>query len=134
MEGYLVHGGIALTRGGSVRIEDGAGMVVHVEQGELWITQDGEARDHIVGAGAGRWFRLERDGATWLEATQDARISLSAPMPSNYARRIMLTPARAAAPRLLYDAAVRGDWLTSLRYRFRFLEKKRPSAFSKALS
>ena len=127
-QGYVVQGGIRMTRGGSVRIDDGAGVLVHVEQGEVWITQEGDHRDHIIGAASGRWFRLERDGVVFLDAMGDARLTLSAPTPDNYARLVTVKPAPSAAPRVIYDARERGNWLAGLRYRFRFLEKRRFNA------
>jgi len=57
MDGYVVHGGMGMARGSSVRIEDGAGILVYVREGELWITQQGDQRDHFVTAG--RSFRVE---------------------------------------------------------------------------
>jgi hypothetical protein len=120
MEGYLVHSGINIARGGSLRIDDGAGLYVYVREGEVWITQDGDRRDHVVAAGEG--FRLDCGGKAVVEATSYAIATLTAPMPSNYARRITLQPGGEGAQRLLYDAAMeRGSWLGSLRYRFRFL-------------
>jgi hypothetical protein len=113
-----------LPRGGSARIDDGAGMLVYVWEGELWITQDGDSRDHFVRPG--RWFRVESRGATLIHATRRAHLTLTAQMPENYARRISLTPGPGAAPSVLYDAARQhSSWLGRLRYRLRFLEKRR---------
>ena len=66
MDGYVVHGGMALERGGVVRIEDGKGMLFYVWDGELWITQDGDSRDFIVPAGGS--LTLDRDGVTLAQA------------------------------------------------------------------
>ena len=122
MDGYLVHGGIDLARGSSVRIDDGAGILVYVWDGELWITQEGDTRDHFVSPG--RWFRIERDGAALLYATRSTHATLTARTPDNYARLITMTPPD-ATPRVLYDSArQRQSWIETLRYRFRFLERK----------
>ena len=125
MDGYVVHGGMGLARGSSVRIDDGAGILVYVWEGELWVTQENDRRDQFVTPG--RWFRLERNGTSLLHATRRSHLTLTAPTSANYARFIAMTPAGGGAPRILYDASrQRRSWLDSLRYRFRFLEK-RPS-------
>jgi hypothetical protein len=125
MDGYVVHGGISMARGSSVRIDDGAGILVYVWEGELWVTQENDQRDHFVTPG--RWFRLEQDGASLLHATRGSHVTLTAPTPANYARQIAFRPAGSDAPQVLYAAALeRRSWADSLRYRLRFLEK-RPS-------
>ncbi|HEX6690459.1 MAG TPA: DUF2917 domain-containing protein [Burkholderiales bacterium] len=122
-QGYLVHA-IGMQRNSSLRIEDGAGLYVHAGEGRLWITQEGEGRDHLIAAGEG--FRLDRDGVTIVEAARYTLAALTAPAPAHYARRITLAPGGAGARQVLYDAATaRGSWLAGLRYRFRFLEKRR---------
>jgi len=116
MDGYVVHGGMGMARGSSVRIEDGAGILVYVWEGELWITQEGDQRDHFVSPG--RWFRLERDGASLLYATRPTHATLTARTPDNYARLISMTPAGTTVPRVLYvGARERRSWLQSLRRR-----------------
>jgi hypothetical protein len=116
MDGYLVHGGLGMARGSSVRIEDGAGILVYVWEGELWITQEGDQRDHFVSPG--RWFRLERDGAALLYATRSTHVTLTAPTPANYAKVITMTPAGTITPRVLYEASrERRSWLAFLKER-----------------
>jgi hypothetical protein len=75
MDGYLVHGGMDMARGSTVRIEDGAGTLVYVWEGELWITQEGDPRDYFVSPG--RWFRLERNGLSLLYATRRTHATLT---------------------------------------------------------
>jgi hypothetical protein len=124
MDGYVVHGGMGMARGTSVRIEDGAGILVYVRQGELWITQEGDSRDHFVSPG--RWFRLERHGVTLLYATRQTQASLTAPTLANYARLISLAPAGTAVPHVLYERSreVSGTLLARLRAWQTFLETK----------
>jgi len=74
MDGDLANG-IDLARGSSLRIDDGAGTLVYVWEGELWITQEGDTRDHFVSPG--RWFRIERDGTSLLYATRSTRVTLT---------------------------------------------------------
>jgi DUF2917 family protein len=122
MDGYLVHGGMGMERGATARIDDGRGILVYVWEGELWVTQEGDARDHFVSPG--RWFRIERDGTALLYAMRHTHATLTAPTPNNYARRITLAPAGGAPERVLYDGrSERRSWLQSLGYRFRFLDK-----------
>jgi hypothetical protein len=119
MEGYLVHGAVHMARGSTLTIEDGAGMLIDVRDGQVWVTEQEGGPDHLVSAGES--LRLERGGKTVVEVMRYSIAALSAPMPSNYARRIMVTSPR-VAPRVLYDAARdRGSWLDGLRYRYRFL-------------
>jgi hypothetical protein len=89
MNEYVVHGSLALPRGSVLRIEDGSDLLVYVWEGSLWLTQERDARDRYLGAGD--WFRLDRDGVTVVSATSRATITVTAPKPEGYARRISLT-------------------------------------------
>ncbi len=51
---------ISIRRGDLVCIRDGAGVLVAVERGTAWLTQDGDRRDVVLEAGGS--FRLDRDG------------------------------------------------------------------------
>ena len=51
---------IGMPRGRTLRIEDGRGALVLVREGEVWLTQEGSTKDHILTAGQS--FRLDRDG------------------------------------------------------------------------
>jgi hypothetical protein len=117
MDGYTVHGGIGMTRGTTARIEDGRGILVYVWDGELWLTQEGDQRDHFVRPG--RWFRIERDGVCMLHAVRRSHVTLTAPVPTHYARRVSVMAAGSGVPRILYDrGGERGGWLRGLRQRF----------------
>ena len=88
MDGYIVHGGLDLARGEFLRVEDGKGIVLYVWEGELWITQERDRKDHYVGRGS--WFRLDRDGDALVHAMRRASLTVTAPVASRYARRISL--------------------------------------------
>lgn len=103
MQEYVVQGSLGLTRGSMLRIEDGQDLLVYVWEGELWLTEDGEKRDRILRAG--EWHRLERQGAAIGYALERSMVTLTAPEPAYYARRIVLIKAGGAAPVELYDAA-----------------------------
>jgi hypothetical protein len=124
MDGYVVHGGMGMARGTGMRIEDGAGILVYVRRGELWITQEGDSRDHFVSPG--RCFRLERNGVTLLYAMRQTQATLTAPTPANYARLISLTPAGSTVPQVLDERSreVSGTLLARLRAWQTFLETK----------
>jgi len=83
---YLALGAVPMTRGSVLRIEDGCDVLIYVWEGELWITQEGDGRDRCLAAGA--WFRLDRNGVAVAQATQRSIITLTAPTPELFARRI----------------------------------------------
>jgi hypothetical protein len=116
MEGYSVHGGIGMARGSLARIHDGRGLALEVWDGELWITQERDRRDHFIGAGAR--FVLEREGLVLAYALRPSLVTLSAMVPAHYARRITLMVPGAHAERAIYDRARdEGGWLAGLSHR-----------------
>jgi hypothetical protein len=118
MHEYVIQGSLGLAQRSTLRIEDGAGILVYVWEGEVWLTEDREREDRVLQAG--QWHRLERSGAAIAVALERATVTLTAPEPANYARRIVLARADGAAPIELYNAArerrrgiverVRGLW------------------------
>jgi hypothetical protein len=66
-----------------LRLRDVQGHCIAVLRGSVWITQDGDPRDVIVGTGES--FAFDRAGLTVIEALADARLLLlepRAPSPS----------------------------------------------------
>jgi hypothetical protein len=61
------------------RIVNGRGWKIHVREGELWLTQHRDARDHVVRAGES--FTLDRDGTAIACAMRPSVITLGAPTP-----------------------------------------------------
>ena len=112
----LVQGSIALTRGSILRVEDGRDLTLYVWEGAVWLTQEGEERDRWVGAG--EWFRLDRQGVAIAHATQRTVMTIAAPGPELYARRIVLAKAGSALPVELYSAAKAGASVGALLRRF----------------
>jgi hypothetical protein len=100
MDGYLINGSVGMPRGSLLRIDEGAGVLVYVWEGELWLTQEGSLEDHVLQAG--QWFRLDCGGATLVHAFRRSVVSLSASAPDAPARRITLQRSDAAAPALLH--------------------------------
>ena len=75
-----------LTRGSVLRIEDGRGMLLRVNQGSVWLTQEGDPLDRYLSAGGA--FRLDRDGLAVAQATSRSTVTLTAAPRS--ARRVSL--------------------------------------------
>jgi hypothetical protein len=63
-----------LPRGKSVRVRDGAGSTVQVLEGTIWITEENNPRDVVLGRG--QRFRLARRGLAIVEAFGDSVVSL----------------------------------------------------------
>jgi hypothetical protein len=115
MDGYIVHGLIDLARGSWVLIEHGRGMGIELWDGSLWITQDADTRDYMVKPDSR--FRLDREGLVIAYALRASRITLTAPVPAYYARRIVLANP-AGNPGMLYQRAREpGGWLGGLGHR-----------------
>ena len=115
MDGYIVRGTTALPRGSLLLIEHGRGVEIELWDGELWVTQEGDRRDYLIGPGTR--FRLEREGIVLANSLKGARITLTAPVPAHYAERIVLTLA-GSAPRVLYERSrERCGWLAGIGHR-----------------
>jgi len=71
---------LSLARGAMHRIVNGRGWQIYVSEGELWLTQDCDSRDCLLGAGES--FTLDRDGMAIACAMRPAVIILSAPVPA----------------------------------------------------
>ena len=89
MRDSFVQGPLAMPRGSLLRIDDGAGAMIHVREGEIWVTEEGSRKDHVLGAGQS--FRLQRDGTTLAHAFRRSVVSVTAPGPGIPARRVALT-------------------------------------------
>jgi len=103
MREYLVQGSINLERGAMLRIEDGQHILLYVWEGELWLTEDGEREDRFLRAG--EWRRLARAGTAVGTALERSVVTLTAPEPVNFARRIVLQKAGDKGRVELYSAA-----------------------------
>jgi hypothetical protein len=100
MDGYIVRGATVLPRGSLLLIEHGKGMQIELWDGELWITQEGDGRDYVIGRGTS--FRIGREGIVLANVLKPGRVTITAPVPAHYAERIVLTLA-GSAPRVLYE-------------------------------
>jgi hypothetical protein len=113
---YLVEGNLAMTRGSILRVEDGRDLTLYVWEGAVWLTQEGDSRDRYVGSG--EWFRLDRRGVTVAHATRRTVMSITAPTPELFARRVVLSRAGSALPLELYSAGSAGASVGALLRRF----------------
>jgi hypothetical protein len=93
---WIVEGMVELRRGGVLRIEDGRGMLVYLWDGSVWLTQDGEGRDVMLGAGG--WFRIGREGVTLVYALADCKITLTSPDASRPAAAVQALQPGACKP------------------------------------
>ncbi len=100
---WIVQGMVELERGGVLRIEDGRQMLVYVWEGSVWLTQDGDGRDVMLGAGG--WFRIERKGVTLVYALAGCVLTLTSPYEERYAAAVQTLQPGARRPRTLYQAA-----------------------------
>jgi hypothetical protein len=103
MREYLVQGSINLAHGSILRIEDGQQILIYVWEGELWLTEDGERQDRVLRQG--EWHRLARRGAGLCYALGHSVVTLTAPKPAGFARRIVLKRAGTVEPVELYSGA-----------------------------
>ena len=83
---YVLRGNIRLERGGFVRIQGGSGTQVRVDSGEVWITQEGDPRDHLVPAG-GR-FIVASNRLTLVSALGGSNLEMRTPRKRSYAARL----------------------------------------------
>ena len=103
---YVVHGSLPLPPGSILSIADGREMVVHVQRGNVWITQERDPRDAMLKAG--ERFCITRRGRTLIQALGGSLIALTSPYERCCARHIELVAPGAAVPLLVYEAE--GGW------------------------
>jgi hypothetical protein len=69
------HGPVRLADGQTLRVVDGAGTTVVCKEGTVWVTEENQARDVVLEAGA--CVRLKRAGLTLIQALSPATLSLA---------------------------------------------------------
>jgi hypothetical protein len=90
MERHPLGTPIGIPGGSLLRIDNGAGVLVYVWEGELWVTEDGSQKDHVLQPGQS--YLISRNGATVVQAFKRSLVSLSAPASARAARRVTLIP------------------------------------------
>lgn len=68
------HPVLALKTGEVVTLDDAAGTRVSAHQGTVWVTEEGDRDDHIVGPG--ETLVIVRSGRTLVQALQPAWVAL----------------------------------------------------------
>lgn len=91
---------VSMPRGAVLRIEGGAGVLVCVWSGEVWLTEQDSASDHVLVAGQS--VRLHCAGTALAHAFRRAQIGLSSGGESLAASRITLIPPGGRPPALVY--------------------------------
>ena len=69
--------GILLAPGQLLNLEHAAGTRIASRGGSVWITQDGDPRDIVLGAGEA--FELDRDSPVIVQAIENAVVTLEEP-------------------------------------------------------
>lgn len=95
---------LAMPRGSALRIEDGPGMEIRVHVGAIWLTQEGDARDHYLVTGQS--FRLDRAGTALMTALRRTRVSMASLGSQRHARRVLLLHAGTRTPMQLYPTRI----------------------------
>ena len=75
MKGVRLQDAIQLVRGSVLRVDDGAGALLCVWAGELWLTEQDSAEDHVLVGGQS--LRLARGGAALGHAFRRCTVTLS---------------------------------------------------------
>lgn len=65
---------LALEAGEVVTLDDAAGTRIQARQGVVWVTQEGDLDDHILGPGEA--LVLECNGRTVVQAMRAAHVAL----------------------------------------------------------
>lgn len=65
---------LALEMGQLFALDDACGTRIEAREGTVWITEEGEARDIVVGPG--EEFLVTRDGRTLVQAMAASRVAL----------------------------------------------------------
>ena len=68
---------IGLPRGRTLRIEDGDGTLLHVWEGEVWVTQEGSTKDHVLIAGQS--ICLDRGGVALVQSFRRSILTVARP-------------------------------------------------------
>jgi hypothetical protein len=66
METVYIFSPVVLKPDRSLEVQDGSGITVRVTRGNVWITQRGDPRDVVLGAGQS--FKLDRNGLALVAA------------------------------------------------------------------
>jgi hypothetical protein len=71
---YLEAPVLALDMGEVITLDDAAGVRIQARTGTVWVTEEGDLKDHIIGAGDA--FVISRRGRTLVQALAPSWISI----------------------------------------------------------
>ena len=66
---------VALEPGEVLTLDDAAGTRIHARLGQVWITEEGSPKDHVLGPGEA--FTVGRGGRTVVQAIKPALLALA---------------------------------------------------------
>lgn len=72
---------LALAAGEVVTLDDARGIRIHARTGSVWVTEEANLRDHVVGPG--ETHIVSRGGRTLIQALQPSWIALGEPRAAN---------------------------------------------------
>ena len=72
-----VYDDVVLVGDDLLRVRRGHGVVIRVNDGEVWVTQDRDYSDYTLGRGES--FRIDRSGVTLIQARRVASVTVSVP-------------------------------------------------------
>jgi hypothetical protein len=74
MDLELNHNGLCLKSHQVLKVRDGIGHTIICHSGTVWVTQDRDRRDIVLGAGES--FALDRNGLALVQALEQSAISI----------------------------------------------------------
>ncbi len=80
-----------LERGQTLGLLDALHTSISVHAGEIWVTQEGDLADYVLGAG--ERMELQRDGLAVLQALADTRVAIGPAPGAVAATRASSSPA-----------------------------------------
>lgn len=89
----LIRDLLCLQRGQLLKVQGGRGHSIVCDSGSVWVTQVGDRRDIVLGAGDA--FALERNGLALVQALEQSAIRVAPPRRRSGAA---LRPAASARP------------------------------------
>lgn len=72
---------LSLAAGEVVTLDDARGVRIHARTGSVWVTEEANLRDHVLGPG--ETLVVSRGGRTLIQALQAAWVALDEPKAAN---------------------------------------------------
>ena len=78
---------LTLAAGDVVTLDDARGIRIHAQAGTVWVTEEANPRDHVIGPG--ETLVVSRDGRTVIQALQTAWVALGEARAANDALNVV---------------------------------------------